>query len=160
MEQQKHLTCVPRTDARSLKSAVSHVLQTILKITFSCLVGFPWIQIALSITALPCSTHQQFNQQNALWSVTGEVSTSDHAQNSSDHNDTSVKKKTQLSLRNKKRMAPYLVVFSLVPAQLVHKIQGHGGEQQVKFAMLAQETKFISQNVKLCYVIDIIHNSF
>ena len=61
--------------------AVVQVLQTILKTTVSLLDEYPSIQIALKITVVSCSTHQQqFKQQLALGSVTSEVSTSDPVQ--------------------------------------------------------------------------------
>ena len=54
-----------------------HVLQTSLKTTESCLDAYPSIHVALRITVVSCSTHQQLlKQQLAPWSVTCEVSTS------------------------------------------------------------------------------------
>ena len=60
------------------QSVVTHALQTTDKITVSCLDAYPSIDVALRITVVSCSTHQQlFKQQLAPWRLTSEVSTSD-----------------------------------------------------------------------------------
>ena len=94
--------------------------------TVSCHDAYPSIHVALKITDVSCSTHQQvFKQQLAPWSVTSEVSTPDPSfrvefLRSKQHN---YLWKTQLQRAQEKkcRIWSYCRWYS---AQFIHKIQG------------------------------------
>ena len=78
-----------------------------------------------------CWTRQQtFKRQDAPWSVTDEVS---EFLGPTIHKFP--KGRCNIALRNQEGMVPNLVVFSLVPAQFVHRTRGCGGEQFICYVL-------------------------
>ena len=55
----RHVTVMSACNGRSSVQSLSHVRHTTLKITVSCLDAYPSTQVALRITIVSCSTHQQ-----------------------------------------------------------------------------------------------------